>query len=160
MWIYGREACFGRLYIEEDLLRWLIGENSLFPAHEEVKNLFGDYRERENGHFILLLPLIRMSLSVYRWEWHPNVSDSFLFSPGPVVPFKLVRNLETLWYFPFQFLNFFCVYLLLKKLINKWKIFSCQNKIDLIFKKVFFFILDGKHFPEVVKNLKSLFSIT
>lgn len=41
MWIYGREACFGRLYIEEDLLRWLIGENSLFPAHyKEGKNIY------------------------------------------------------------------------------------------------------------------------
>ena len=48
----------------------------------------------------------------------------------------------------------FCIYLLLKKLINK-KYFL--KKIDLISRKVFFFILDRKYFLEVVKNLEILY---
>jgi hypothetical protein len=40
------------------------------------------------------------------------------------------------------------IYLLLKKLINK-KYFSVKNKFDLVFKKIFFFILDEKYFLEV-----------
>ena len=51
------------------------------------------------------------------------------------------------------FFKFLCVYLLLKKLINR-KYFLIKEKFGWIFRKVFFFFLDGKHFPEVVKNLE------
>jgi len=52
----------------------------------------------------------------------------------------------------------FC--LLLKKLINgkhfsvNKKHFPVKEKFDLISRKVVFFILNGKHFLKVVKNLK------
>jgi hypothetical protein len=52
-----------------------------------------------------------------------------------------------------SFFKLSCVYLLLKKLINK-KHFPVKEKFDLVSMKVFPFILDGKHFPEVVKNLE------
>jgi hypothetical protein len=44
--------------------------------------------------------------------------------------------------------KFFYIYLLLKNLINK-KYFSVKNKFGLVFKKIFFFILDEKYFLEV-----------
>ena len=48
----------------------------------------------------------------------------------------------------------FYIYLSLEKLING-KYFSVKKKFSLVFRKVFFFfILGGKHFPEVVKNLE------
>jgi hypothetical protein len=43
--------------------------------------------------------------------------------------------------------------LLLEKLVDG-KHFSIKEKFDLIFRKIFFFILGGKHFSEVVKKLK------
>ena len=49
--------------------------------------------------------------------------------------------------------KFFCICLLLEKLVNK-KYFLVKEKFSLISRKMFFFILDGKHFPEVVKNLE------
>jgi len=45
-----------------------------------------------------------------------------------------------------------CVCLSLEKLVNG-KHFPAKKKFGLIFRKVFS-ILDGKHFPEVVKNLE------
>jgi hypothetical protein len=52
------------------------------------------------------------------------------------------------------FFKFFCVYLTLEKLING-KHFPVKWKFSLVFRKVFSWkILGGKHFPEVVKNLK------
>jgi len=48
-------------------------------------------------------------------------------------------------------LSFVC--LLLGKLVNG-KHFSVKEKFSFIFRKVFLFILDGKYFLEVVKNLK------
>ena len=44
------------------------------------------------------------------------------------------------------FFKLFCFYLLLKKLVNR-KHFPVKEKFDLV-------NLDGKHFPEVVKNLE------
>jgi len=58
------------------------------------------------------------------------------------------------------FLKNFCVYLLLKKLINgkyfliNEKYFLIKEKFGLVFRKVFFFILGGKHFSEFMKNLE------
>jgi len=58
------------------------------------------------------------------------------------------------------FLKYFYVYLLLEKLVNKKyflvneKYFLVKNKFILVFRKVFFFILSGKHFLENVKNLE------
>jgi len=40
------------------------------------------------------------------------------------------------------------------KKIDQQKILSDQRKIWLDFQESFFFFLDGKHFPEVVKNLE------
>ena len=51
------------------------------------------------------------------------------------------------------FLNYFCVYLLLEKLINK-NTFQLKKKLAWFSRKCFPFILGGKHFPEVVKNLE------
>jgi hypothetical protein len=56
--------------------------------------------------------------------------------------------------------KFFCVYLLLKKLVNgkyflvNEKYFPVKEKFGLIFRKVFSFYLGEKHFLEVVKILK------
>jgi len=54
-----------------------------------------------------------------------------------------------------------CVYLPLEKLVNEkyfsvnGKYFSVKEKFSLVSKKVFsFYILGGKHFPEVVKKLE------
>jgi len=50
--------------------------------------------------------------------------------------------------------------LLLEKLINKKyflineKYFLIKEKFNLVFRKHFLFILDKKHFPEVIKNLE------
>jgi hypothetical protein len=41
----------------------------------------------------------------------------------------------------------------LEKLVNK-KYFPVKEKFDLISRKIFSFILDGKHFLEVVENLE------
>jgi hypothetical protein len=38
--------------------------------------------------------------------------------------------------------------------VGQQKIFFSKEKFSLISRKMFFFILDGKHFPEVVKNLE------
>ena len=71
--------------------------------------------------------------------------------------FKLYLFYEK-WLFRKKNLIIFC--LLLKKLINgkhfsvNKKYFSVKEKFGLVSRKVFFFILDGKHFPKVVKNLK------
>jgi len=43
--------------------------------------------------------------------------------------------------------------LLLEKLING-KNFSVKEKFNLIFRKIFFFILGRKHFLKVMKNLE------
>jgi hypothetical protein len=51
------------------------------------------------------------------------------------------------------FLKLSYVCFLLKKLING-KHFSDKEKFDLIFRKVFFFYFNGKHFSEIVKDLK------
>jgi hypothetical protein len=51
------------------------------------------------------------------------------------------------------FFKFFCVSLLLKKLVNE-KYFPVKEKFSLVFKKVFFFY--GKHFLKVIKNLDML----
>jgi hypothetical protein len=45
------------------------------------------------------------------------------------------------------------IYLLVEKLINR-KYFLVKRKFCLIFKKKISFILGGKHFLEVVKNLE------
>jgi len=37
------------------------------------------------------------------------------------------------------------MFIFIKKLINK-KYFSVKAKFDLVFKKIFYFILGGKHF--------------
>jgi len=58
------------------------------------------------------------------------------------------------------FFKFFYVYFSLKKLINgkyfpiNEKYFSVKEKFSLVFRKVFSFILSGKHFLKVVKNLE------
>jgi len=51
--------------------------------------------------------------------------------------------------------NFFIffIYLLLKKLING-KYFPVKEEFNLIFRKIFSFILGRKHFLEVMKNLE------
>jgi hypothetical protein len=49
--------------------------------------------------------------------------------------------------------KFFYVCLPLEKLVNE-KYFLVKGKLGLIFRKVFLFILSGKHFAEVVKILK------
>jgi hypothetical protein len=49
--------------------------------------------------------------------------------------------------------KFFCVCLLLEKLVNG-KHFPVKEKFGLISRKVFPFILGGKHFLEIVKNLE------
>jgi len=52
------------------------------------------------------------------------------------------------------FFKFFCVCLPLEKLVNG-KHFSIKEKFGLVSRKKYFpFILDGKHFPKVVKNLE------
>jgi len=43
--------------------------------------------------------------------------------------------------------------LLLEKLVNE-KYFLIKEKFGLVFKKIFFFILDGKHFLKIMKNLE------
>jgi len=66
-------------------------------------------------------------------------------------------------YFP-NFPTFLCVYLLLEKLVNR-KYFPVNEKHFPVKKenlvwfpgKCFPFILGGKHFPEVVKNLEMLY---
>jgi len=51
------------------------------------------------------------------------------------------------------FQTFFCLFTIRK--VGQRKIFSCQRKIWFDFQEnVFFFILGGKYFSEVVKNLK------
>ena len=53
-----------------------------------------------------------------------------------------------------------CVCLPLEKLVNRKyfpvneKHFPVKEKFSLVSRKVFSFILDGKHFPEVMKNLE------
>ena len=47
----------------------------------------------------------------------------------------------------------FCVYLLLEKLVNE-KHFPVKKNLAWFSGKCFSFILDGKHFPEVLKNLE------
>ena len=53
-----------------------------------------------------------------------------------------------------------CVCLRLEKLVNEKhfpvnrKQFPVKGKFDLVSRKMFHFILGGKHFPEIVKNLK------
>ena len=53
-----------------------------------------------------------------------------------------------------------CVCLRLEKLVNgkhfpvNRKQFPVKGKFDLVSRKMFHFILGGKHFPEIVKNLK------
>jgi hypothetical protein len=49
--------------------------------------------------------------------------------------------------------KFFCVCLSLEKLVNG-KHFSVKEKFSLVFRKVFSFILGGKNFLKVVKNLE------
>jgi len=57
----------------------------------------------------------------------------------------------------------FCVCLLLGKLVNRkhflvnGKHFPVKEKFGLVPGKCFPFILGGKHFPEVVKNLEMLY---
>jgi hypothetical protein len=51
------------------------------------------------------------------------------------------------------FFKFFYVCLPLEKLVNG-KHFLIKGKFGFIFRKVFLFILGGKHFAEVVKILK------
>ena len=41
-----------------------------------------------------------------------------------------------------------------KTISGQWKTLSSQKKFDLVFRKVFSFILGGKYFLKVVKNLK------
>jgi hypothetical protein len=58
------------------------------------------------------------------------------------------------------FYKFFYVYLSLEKLVNgkyfpvKKNIFQSKENLAWFLEKCFPFILDGKHFPEVVKNLE------
>jgi len=58
------------------------------------------------------------------------------------------RTLNNFFYPRFLNKLLSCICLLLKK-INK-KYFSVKEKFNLVFR--FFFILDGKHFSEIVKN--------
>jgi len=51
------------------------------------------------------------------------------------------------------FFNFFCVCLSLEKLVNE-KYFSVKKNLAWFPGKYFSFILDGKHFLKVVKNLE------
>jgi len=51
------------------------------------------------------------------------------------------------------FLIFFYICLLLEKLVNE-KYFTVKEKFGLISRKIFFFILNGKHLSEVVKFLE------
>jgi len=51
------------------------------------------------------------------------------------------------------FFIFFYICLLLKRLVNE-KYFSVKKNLAWFSKKYFHFILDGKHFSEVMKNLK------
>jgi len=58
------------------------------------------------------------------------------------------------WFFKKLFFKFFCVYLLLKKMVNE-KYFPVKEKFDLVSKKIFSWkFFSGKHFPEIVKNLE------
>jgi hypothetical protein len=54
------------------------------------------------------------------------------------------------------FFKLFCVYLLLKKLING-KYFTVKEKFGLVSRKIFFFYFGQKYFPEVMKNLEMLY---
>jgi len=51
------------------------------------------------------------------------------------------------------FSKLLCICLLLEKLVNE-KHFSIKEKFSLVFRKVFFFILDGKYFLKIIKKLK------
>jgi len=59
--------------------------------------------------------------------------------------------------------KFSCVCLPLEKLVNgkhfpvNEKHFPVKEKFGLVSRKVFFLILNGKYFPEIVKNLKILY---
>jgi hypothetical protein len=50
----------------------------------------------------------------------------------------------------------FYIYLSLKKLVNR-KHFPVKEKFVLVLEKYFYFILSGKHFLEIVKNLEILY---
>jgi hypothetical protein len=54
------------------------------------------------------------------------------------------------------FFKLFCVYLLLKKLING-KYFTVKEKFGLVSRKIFSFYFGQKHFQEVMKNLETLY---
>jgi len=64
-----------------------------------------------------------------------------------------LRSISDFWKLFFKFL-FTC--LLLEKLVNK-RYFSVKKNLARFLEKYFFFIIDGKHFLEVVKNLKISF---
>jgi len=50
-------------------------------------------------------------------------------------------------------LNFFYIYLLLKKLVNE-KYFSIKENLVWFSEKYFPFILGGRNFPKILKNLE------
>jgi hypothetical protein len=50
-------------------------------------------------------------------------------------------------------LNFFYIYLLLKKLVNE-KYFSVKENLVWFSEKYFPFILGGRNFPKILKNLE------
>jgi hypothetical protein len=52
-----------------------------------------------------------------------------------------------------MFFKFFCIYLSLRNLVIR-KHFPVKEKFSLVSGKCFPFILGGKHFLEVVKNLE------
>jgi hypothetical protein len=73
-------------------------------------------------------------------------------SSRKVVPY--LGCVSSCWEIIFKII--FCIYLLLEKLINE-KYFSVKEKFGLVLEKYFSFILDGKHFLKVVKNLEMLY---
>ena len=50
----------------------------------------------------------------------------------------------------------FFLYLFITRKVGQRKTFPVKEKFDLFSRKCFLFILNEKHFPEVVKNLKIL----
>jgi len=46
------------------------------------------------------------------------------------------------------------LYLFVNRKIDQWKILFSQKKLSWLSKKCFLSILDGKHFSEIMKNLK------
>ena len=70
---------------------------------------------------------------------------------------KVVPYLGCVWEIIFKII--FCIYLLLKKLINE-KYFSVKEKFDLVFRKVFFFYFGRKTLSESSEKFRNVILFT